>query len=102
MCLIFDRVPHMTLAQCLDVSSVWRQRLLAYPGCWRRIHIDEEERYGDLSDARSVHRVLSLASHHIREISFAASSSMPAICMESIKTKNVSNLQSLRIQGANN
>ncbi|KAI8147922.1 hypothetical protein BJV82DRAFT_664261 [Fennellomyces sp. T-0311] len=96
--IILDQIPPKTLALCVEVSPIWRQKLLEYPGCWRKIRIDdfvdEIDGYHTLS---RVCRILPRISHYVRELSLPHAPLLPR-SLELIGSKNFSCLQSLKIR----
>ncbi|KAI8137368.1 hypothetical protein BJV82DRAFT_718242 [Fennellomyces sp. T-0311] len=93
MAIIVDHIPQETLAECLEVSSIWRQKLLAYPGCWRNVRIEKFKP----TVGPSVYRALPNICHHIREFSLPHAPQVTK-CLELMRTKNFASLQSFHTQ----
>ncbi|KAI8137377.1 hypothetical protein BJV82DRAFT_661370 [Fennellomyces sp. T-0311] len=92
---ITEQIPDETLRSCLMVSSVWRQRLLAYPGCWRDIHIKKFERF-DYFHLPKVYNTLPLICHHIRKLTLPHCPRV-TLALKAMTTMNFSSMQSLEI-----
>ncbi|KAI8148113.1 hypothetical protein BJV82DRAFT_594626 [Fennellomyces sp. T-0311] len=94
MGIIVDQIPARSLVSCIKVSSVWRQKLLEYPRCWRTIRIEDID--GVDVPARMWY-VLPLVSHHVRELSLPHAPQLPGY-LKLISTKCFTNLQSFQIR----